>query len=100
MAITVNPDGLAADGVALASRQTFAAPPGGQPAGADSVSVGVAAQLSAHSASLTALVNHAQELRAEGGLVTQHAAKSLRAADEAGAGVIAGKPTATASAPL
>jgi hypothetical protein len=97
MAITVNPDGLAADGAALADWQAPESPRGCEPAGADSVSVAVAAQLSAHSATCAELINHAQQLRAEGGAVTQHTAASLRAADEAGAGVIAGK-TSTSGA--
>jgi hypothetical protein len=90
MAITVNPDGLAADGAVLADWQTLESPPGCQPAGADSVSVGVAAQLSAHSTAAAILVNHAQQLRFEGGAVTQHTAASLLAIDEAGAAVVAG----------
>jgi hypothetical protein len=102
MAITANPDSLAADGAALADRQTVESPHGCEPAGADSVSVAVAAQLSAHSASLTVLINHAQQLRAEGGAVTLHTAASLRAADEAGAGVIAGQMSTSGalSAPM
>lgn len=102
MAITVNPDGLAADGAMLVDRPTFESPAGCQPAGADSVSVGVAAQLSAHSVAAVALINHAQQLRAEGGAVTQHTAANLRAADEAGAAVIAGDTVAAGaiSAPL
>jgi hypothetical protein len=91
MAIKVDPDSLAADGAVLAEWQTGESSPGCEPASAHSVSIGVAAQLSAHSASLAALTNHAQRVRAEGGAATLHTAASLRAADEAGADVIAGK---------
>jgi PPE family len=108
MAIKVDPDSLAADATALADWQTGGSTPGCEPASAHSVSIGVAAQLSAHSASLAALINHAHQVRAEGGAATLHTAASLRAADEAGADVIAGKastsevvsaPTASAAVP-
>jgi hypothetical protein len=102
MAITVNPDSLAADGAALADRQTVESPRGCEPAGGDSVSAAVAAQLSVHSASLATLITHAQQVRAEGGAVMQHTAASLRAADEDGAAVIAGNTSTSAavSAPM
>ena len=86
----VDTDGLAADGAALAARQAIDAAPACEPAGADIVSVAVAAQLSAHLTSAALLINHAQQLRAAGGAVTQHTAASLRAVDEAAAAVIAG----------
>jgi hypothetical protein len=91
MTIIVDPDGLAAAGAALAAWQTAAGPtPGTVPAGADSVSNSVAAHLSAHSASLDALLNHGQEVRAAGGAATMHTAASFAMQDQANADLIAG----------
>jgi hypothetical protein len=95
MTIKVDPDSLAADGAVLADWQAGESLLGCEPASAHSVSVGVAAQLSAHSASLAVLINHGQQVRAEGGAATLHTAASLRAADDAGADVIAGKASTT-----
>jgi PPE family/PE family len=91
MTIIVDPDGLAAAGTALAAWQTAAGPaPGTMPAGADSVSNSVAAHLSAHSASLDALLNHGQQVRTAGGAATMHTAASFLAQDQANADLIAG----------
>lgn len=90
MAISVHLDSLVADGAALADRQTPQSPVGCEAPGADSVSVWVAQQLSTLSEALTALINHGQQVRTEGGTATQMAAAIMRAADEAGAAVIAG----------
>ncbi|OMC13504.1 PPE domain-containing protein [Mycobacterium sp. SP-6446] len=98
MAITVDPDSLAADGAVLADRKAAESPLGCEPASVHSVSVAVAARFSAHSASLAASIDHGHQVRAEGGLATMHTAASLRAADEAGAAVIAGKSSTSASA--
>jgi hypothetical protein len=91
MTIIVDPDGLAAAGTALAAWQTAAGPPpGAVPAGADSVSNSVAAHLSAHSASLDALLNHGQQVRTAGGAATMHTAASFAMQDQANADLIAG----------
>lgn len=91
MTIIVDPDGLAAAGTALAAWQTAAGPaPGTMPAGADSVSNSVAAHLSAHSASLDALLNHGQQVRTAGGAATMHTAASFAVQDQANADLIAG----------
>jgi hypothetical protein len=91
MTISVDPDGLAAAGTALAAWQTAAGPaPATVPAGADSVSNSVAAHLSAHSASLDALLNHGQQVRTAGGAATMHTAASFAVQDQANADLIAG----------
>lgn len=101
MAIRVELDGLAADGAALAAGQAAESPAGCEPASAHPTSVGVAEQLSARSASLTAFANNGQRKRAEGGVATRRAAEIHRAADEAGAAVIAGTTsTAAVVAPM
>jgi hypothetical protein len=90
MTISVDPDGLAAAGTALAAWQTAGPAPGTVPAGADSVSNSVAAHLSAHSASLDVLLNHGQQVRTAGGAATVHTAASFLAQDQANADAIGG----------
>jgi PPE family len=102
MTINVDPDSLAADGTALADWQPGVSAPGVEPASAHSTSQGVAAHFTAHSVSLGLAINHAQQVRAEGGAATIHTAASLRAQDEAGANIIAGNGSASGavSAPM
>jgi hypothetical protein len=95
MTINVDPDGLAADGTALAGWLPGVSAPGVQPASAHSTSYGVAAHFTAHSVSLGLTMDHAQQVRAEGGAATVHAAASFRAQDEAGADIIAGNASAS-----
>jgi hypothetical protein len=85
MHVSVEPDGLAADGVRLAAAQRSCAPLACVPPGADPVSASLAARLSAHSASLSALIEHSGLLRLAGGDVTQGTAAAFVAADEANA---------------
>lgn len=110
MEVSVDPDGLAADGARLASEQCAAAPSGCVPPGSDPVSAAVAAQLAAQSAALGALIQHSGVLRADGGVVTQHTAAVLAQTDEAnasmfsasevgGSAVAATPPTVSGSAP-
>jgi hypothetical protein len=97
MTIKADTDSLAADGTALFDGQAGAPPPGCEPASAHTVSMGVSGQLSAHSTSLDLLINHAQQVRAEGGAATLNTAAMLPAADEGGAAVIAGKTSMSGS---
>ena len=85
MDISVDPDGLAADGMRLASEQCAAVSSACVPPGLDPVSAAVAAQLSAHSAALTALIDHSGLLRADGGVVTAQTAAVFAQTDEANA---------------
>ena len=101
MRIDADPDSLAGDGARLAGEQsaprtTVCVAPGGDP-----VSVSIAAQLSAHGASLEALIEHSGLLRLDGGVVTQHTAYTFRAADAHNAAMLTGAPvTAAALAPM
>jgi hypothetical protein len=85
MHVSVEPDGLAADGVRLAAAQCGCAPLACVPPGADPVSASVAARLSAHSVLLSALIEHSGLLRLTGGDLTEGTAAAFVAADEANA---------------
>jgi hypothetical protein len=99
MAISIHHDGLAADSAALVDWWKPESPHGYEPPGADSVSAGVHAQLSAHSASLIALMNHGYEVSHHGGVALGHANATLRVADENGAVVLGGNASMSGAVP-
>lgn len=90
MKVTVEPEGLSADGMALGTWSTAGPAPVVVPPGADSVSMHLAAHLSVRSQLLSVLLEHAEVLREIGGVATQHSAEALRSTDKGNAGTIAG----------
>ncbi len=104
MDLKVDPDGLRADGVALAgsaSQSNTAAPC--QAAASDTVSTHVADVLTTRMQSLHTLMNHAGQLRVAGGLALTGTGNDLQSVDDTNAhhiaGVIDGAGTAPTSAP-
>lgn len=101
MRLDANPDALAGDAAQLVDDQCAPSPRVCVAPGADPVSTSIAAQLTAHGASLEALIEHSGFLRSDGADVTRHTAFGFRQIDEANAASISGAAAAgTPVAPM
>lgn len=107
MAIRVDTEALASDGVGLGAPDAPHTPTAATPPGADAVSVGAVAQLLAHAEALDLVVGHAHLVRAAGGLSVTGTAEVLHSVDAHNAALfgsrtpppISSVPTAPVPAP-
>jgi hypothetical protein len=96
--ISVDPDGLAAAGMALINQLTGGSAPSVEPASAHDTSVGVAANLAAQSQALDTYINNGVQKRNDGGAVHVATAASFRETEDGNAALISGN--ASASGPI